>query len=38
VVVDAASANDAVTVAESMGVAASVVGEIRDGTGRVELT
>ncbi|MGC2485262.1 MAG: phosphoribosylformylglycinamidine cyclo-ligase [Acidimicrobiales bacterium] len=38
VVVDPASAHEAVELARSMGVGASVVGEIRDGTGRVELT
>ncbi|HTT60154.1 MAG TPA: phosphoribosylformylglycinamidine cyclo-ligase [Acidimicrobiales bacterium] len=38
VVLEAASANDAVALAESRGVPASVVGEVREGTGRVELT
>jgi phosphoribosylformylglycinamidine cyclo-ligase len=37
-VVESESANEAVTLAESMGVGASVVGEVRAGTGRVDLT
>jgi phosphoribosylformylglycinamidine cyclo-ligase len=38
VVVDESLANDAVTLAESLGVGASVVGDVREGSRRVELT
>jgi phosphoribosylformylglycinamidine cyclo-ligase len=38
VAIDARSASDAVALAQSMGVGASVVGEVHEGTGRVELT